>query len=79
MNKGAAEYGDSSFLFDDRDLIAEMREEIADSVAYISMQIQRLLRESDEHPEVVLHLHEAAVMLCMADAHARAAKLARRE
>ena len=75
---GAEQYGDSSFLTDDRDLELEAREELADGIAYSLFSLQRLLATGEDHSEAIHHLFEASVLMCSAEAHVRAAKLARR-
>lgn len=74
---GADQYGDSSFLTDGRDLIVELRDEAADTIAYVVMEMQKLLANKADEPLVVQHLFEAAVYACIADAHARAAQRVR--
>lgn len=75
---GAAQYGDSSFLTDGRDLITEAEDELADVIAYVVMEMQRLLAGSEDHAEEVTHLFETAVHACIAHGCAREAKRARR-
>lgn len=75
---GAEQYGDSAFLDDDRDLLKEMRDEKADVIAYVVMQIQKIHHSGEDHPEMVKHLFEVALHTCIADSHARAAMMALR-
>lgn len=75
---GASQYGDDAFLTDGRDLIKELSDEAADTVAYVVMELQKIHHSGEEYPDAVNHLYEAAVHACIADAHARAARLARR-
>lgn len=75
---GAAQYGDSSFLHDGRDLIVELRDEVADTIAYAVMELQKILAGASDEPMATQHLFESAVYACIADAHARAAHAARR-
>ena len=78
MAMGAEQYGDSTFLTDDRDLQHEAREELADAIAYCLFSVQRLMATGEDHAEAVHHLFESSVLICSAEAHVRAAKLARR-
>lgn len=73
---GATQYGDNSFLEDDRDLVEELRQEAADLVAYVVMELQKMqcTPSEDDRGLTISHLFEAGVHACIADAHARAAR-----
>jgi hypothetical protein len=71
---GASQYGDSTFLTDERDLMREAEEELADVVAYVNMQLQRELASGEERGERVAYLFEAAVGACATYASLRAAR-----
>ena len=78
MAMGAEQYGDSTFLTDDRDLTQDTREELADAIAYVVMKLHQIMAAGQDESLVVAELFEAAICVCMADGHMRRAKLARR-
>ena len=75
---GVSHYGDHSFLSasDERDLIAELRDECADAVAYSMFEIERrrVSGEEAEDDEVWSHLAQAAAHAAVADYHASVAQ-----
>ena len=78
MTMGAEQYGDTSFMTDDRDMAAEAKDELADAIAYNLFRLERLMATGEDHSEEIWHLFESSVLICSAEAHVRAAKLARR-
>jgi len=74
---GGQRYGDDSFLTDDRDQIAEMRDELHDAPVYAMFAIEKLRlvdRDLDESDEAYHHLAQAAAHAAVADYHASVAQ-----
>lgn len=80
---GVRNYGDARFLSadDDRDLLAELRDEASDLIAYAMFAIERrrvVDGDESEDGEVWSHLSQAAAHAAVADYHAsQAQRLAR--
>lgn len=79
---GASDYGDSAFLHDDRNLIADAREEALDMAVYCMFEIEkRRMNDATDHDlgdDIFHHLAQAAAHAAVSDYHAKEAlKLAR--
>lgn len=74
LELGAQRYGES-FRTDERDMLREVCEETPDVCGYSLLELQKL--NGTASAAVHQHLFEASVHAAIADAHARAARIAR--